>query len=83
MNNYHWYLKQSFEFVAPDSQPVAIQWDMLDASLLYLLCKDGTLCRYNIGWVTYDNMCEGSDHEVAVIDGGMYFILTSIAQVVS
>lgn len=70
MNNYHWYLKQSLEFVASDSQPVTVQWDTLDASFLYLLCKDGTLCRYNIGWVTYSNDCVGSDHEVAVIDGG-------------
>lgn len=72
MNNYHWYLKQSLEFVAKDSQPLTVMWDVLDASLLYMLCKNGKICRYCISWVTNSNNCIGSDHEVAVIDGSKY-----------
>lgn len=80
MNNYHWYLKHSFEFLNATRVPVSVVWDAMDASILYMLLSDGSLSKYCIGWVTNANACPGSDAETAVVDGSKCYHPTSTSQ---
>ena len=72
MNNYHWYLKQSIEFAGSGDMPACVLWDVIDGTVLYILCINGSLRRYSIDWVTNTNTFTSSDHETAVIDGSKY-----------
>lgn len=72
MSNYHWYLKQSLEFTETEELPVYVMWDILDASILYILCANGALSKYYINWTTTSNSQTGSHHETVVIDGSEY-----------
>ena len=68
MANYHWYLKQSYNFKM-NNKVTAVQWDPEDVNSLHLFTKNGNYLKYKLGQtVNYCNFVSDYNASVAVID---------------
>jgi elongator complex protein 1 len=54
MANYHWYLKQSYNFKL-DNKITTVSWDSEDSYSLHLFTLSGQYIKYKLGWTV--NLC--------------------------
>jgi len=64
-NNYHWYLKQEYQFSSMDAHVSEMLWDTEHPLKLHIICRDGVLYQLNLKW----EVVQSKESCVAVIDG--------------
>lgn len=65
VSNYHWYLKQTFEWKDESLRISSCTWDPVEPLLMHVICQNGSYSRYRWVW----DVCRSQDSSVAVIDG--------------
>ena len=72
MSNYHWYLKQSYNFDMKNKVS-SVQWDPEDVNALHVLTLTGLYLKYKLGQtVSYCNFVADYNASIAVIDNSNY-----------
>lgn len=67
--NYHWYLKQSWEYPGDGAQPLYVGWDEIEENVMHTVLTDGAVSSATLDWTVCRNQLPHSNHEVAVIHG--------------
>ena len=74
VSNYHWYLKQSFNFDR-NKKISCVSWDQEDSTSLHVLTINGNYFNFKFGWgIDLSSCVESNNASIAVIDGSNVLI---------